>query len=242
MRLNRIYQAIDLDIHQTISLDHEATQHIAQVLRMNVGDPFIIFNGKGGEYSATIIDRTKNNVIIKTTGFHAIERESPLNLHLIQCISRGEKMDWVIQKAVELGVKQITLLISERCGIKLPPDRWNKKQEHWQKIILSACEQCGRNTIPKLHLGDSLGDSPLLGTAPFRFILDPRAGKKLSAIELIDREIILLIGPEGGFTENEMDLAKQNGFTSISLGQRILRTETAGLAAISALQTKFGDF
>lgn len=248
MRLNRIFQNIDLKEQNIIELDSDASKHILQVLRMRMDEPLIIFNGKGGEYSGKIAEITKNRLKVKILSFDPIERESPLDIHLAQCVSRGDKMDFTIQKAVELGVNKITPIISERCGVKLAEDRWEKKQTHWEKIIISSCEQCGRNTIPKLYpvenFGDCppKGDSPQKGTVPFRLILDHHADKKLSDISLTDRSIILLIGPEGGFTENEIDFANQTGFVSVTLGPRILRTETAGIAAISVLQTKFGDF
>lgn len=245
MRLNRVYQAVDLAKNQTLSLDRDAAKHLAQVLRMAVGDSLVLFNGKGGEYSAVIEHIAKNQVAVKIVSFQNIELESPLKIHLAQCISRGEKMDLTIQKAVELGVNEITPIISTRCGVKLSDDRWDKKSDHWQKIIISACEQCGRNTLPVFNQHENLInfiEDSKKNTTSSCFILDHRSEKKLSAITTANHSITLLIGPEGGFTENEIMLATQSNFTPIHLGARILRTETAGFAAISALQTLFGDF
>lgn len=243
MRMTRIYQNCTLNIGEVIQLDSEASNHLINVLRLQAQAPLIVFNGLGGEFSAIISEIKKKNVLVHIENFYPIERESFLKIHLAQVVSRGEKMDLTIQKAVELGVHEITPIISERCEIKLSQERWLKRILHWQKIIISACEQCGRNTIPQLNSIMQFADYISQKSTAIRLILHHRATSSLSVLEHESlKNVDLLIGPEGGFTENEIAESESYHFTGIKLGPRILRTETAGIAVIAALQTKFGDF
>lgn len=241
MRSIRIYQSTELHEGLVVQLDQSATRHIIQVLRLSIGTPLIVFNGKGGEFTASIVELDKRQVKIKIAKFIAIERESTLNLHLAQGIARNEKMDLIIQKAVELGVSRITPLITQHSIIKLSSERWEKRWQHWQNIIISACEQCGRNQVPKLDHPILFNEFISTTNEINKFILHP---EKISDEHKLPAKInaaVLLIGPEGGFSDEEITLAQQRQYISIQLGTRILRTETAGLAGIVALQVKYGD-
>jgi 16S rRNA (uracil1498-N3)-methyltransferase len=242
MRIPRIYQPIDLSSNKVVQLDATAANHLLNVLRLRINDPVIIFNGQGGEYSARVVEIIKRDVFINVAEFHAIDRESPLQIHLAQGISRGEKMDFTIQKAVELGVTEITPIITERCGVKLSQARWDKRFERWQKIIISASEQCGRNTLPRLNKITRFADFITQTDAvQLKLILHPDAKQAIHDLQNDMHNLILFIGPEGGITTTEMQLAQTNNFIGIKLGSRTLRTETAGLAAIAILQAKCGD-
>lgn len=238
----RIFQNIPLAEKQHLTLDTATSHHLLNVLRCKIGDKIIIFNGEDGEFNAEIIDKEKNHVLVFLNSFEQINRESPLYIHLAQAISRGEKMDFTIQKAVELGVNKITPLITEFCNVKLNAERWQKKLQHWQNIIINACEQSGRTKIPEI-------ESPIefkkwLGTKleTTKIILDPNGEKNLSDLKPTDNKICLLIGSEGGFSENEINFAKQQNFIATKFGPRILRTETMALAIIVAIQNRYGDF
>ncbi|OAI49100.1 hypothetical protein AYO45_03445 [Gammaproteobacteria bacterium SCGC AG-212-F23] len=240
---SRIFQAQSLAVNSEIQLDERAYHYLARVLRATVGDTLVLFNGEGGEYLAKIsyLDKKKINVFIEN--FSARECESPLNLHLAQGISRGEKMDFTIQKAVELGVKKITPLFTERCNVKLDDSRSEKRKEHWQSIIISACEQCGRNQLPEILPPISLEKWLTTITSVTGLVLAPEAKQKLSDVVIAtDKPVVLLIGPEGGLTAEEIALVEKNNFSAVHLGPRILRTESAGLAAIAVLQSLVGDF
>lgn len=241
MRNCRIYHPDPLPSQGIVQLTPDAANHVARVLRARVGEALTLFDGHGAEFSASIsaIDKRSVDVIINTR----VERssESPLALHLGQGISRGEKMDLTLQKSVELGVTEITPLITERCGVKLDPKRWEKKWQHWHKVIISACEQCGRNIVPTLHPAIPLRDWLAQQDQCLRLTLHPHAQQSLSQLAPASKAFRLLIGPEGGFTEQEVQLTESTGFKSVRFGPRILRTETAALAVISSLQTLFGD-
>lgn len=240
--MTRIYQAIPLKENCTIELDNNASHHVANVLRAEPNDIVTIFNGLGGEYTGTITTITKKSVHVSISDFNPRETESPLDLCLIQGISRGEKMDFTIQKAVELGVKKIIPVFTERCNVKLDHERLEKRVEHWRAIVISASEQSGRNKLAEVLMPCSLEKLfPTLNTS-WKFVLSPYATKKLNQCE-IDKEqsVALLIGPEGGLSEKEIILAETNGFIGLNVGPRIMRTETAGIAMIAILQNKFGD-
>ena len=242
MAITRIFQPIALQIGSHIRLDESASHHVARVLRADLNDPLTIFNGQGGEYLGNITEISKKNVDVLITDFNPREAESPLALYLAQGISRGEKMDYTIQKAVELGVKKIIPLFTEHCNVKLDEDRREKRLQHWQSIIISACEQCGRNRIPEIVKPDTLENSLPALQADYCFVLAPHAEQKLSQFRIKkNQRVILLIGPEGGLSEQEIQQAKQFNFQPLALGPRVLRTETAAIAAITALQSHFGD-
>ncbi len=237
----RIYQPIPLKTDTAITLDEAASHHVARVLRATLSDEIIIFNGEGGEFEATITEITKKNVIVYIKKFLARDVESPLELWLAQGISRGEKMDFTIQKAVELGVTKIIPLLTERCNVQLNAEKKQKRWEHWQAIIIHACEQSGRTTLPKLSLPEEF--SSWIKKAPkasANFVLTPDA-KNAFKINDIPKTAQILIGPEGGLSAKEIEEACQLGFTPTKLGPRILRTETAGVAALSVLQCLYGD-
>lgn len=249
MRIPRIYQATKFSAGITVSLTADAANHVARVLRLTVGSELRLFNGEGGEYAAKIVEINKKQVLVQIGEYFAVNTESPLKIHLGQAISRGEKMDFVMQKAVELGVTSITPIITERCGVKLSEERWNKRVQHWRAVAVSACEQCGRDKLPIIAEPILLADWLKQANTGVQLVLDPDAGQTLRTIfpigagnNTLIKDVTLLIGPEGGLSEMEIELAKQNNFTSLNLGPRILRTETAGIAAIAALQSWLGDF
>ena len=241
MRIPRIYHPEPLIVDQHISLSADAVNHVANVLRLKPEHPVVLFNGDGNEYSAQLLDVGKRNVTASVDAKLSISVESPLPIHLGQGISRGDRMELVMQKAVELGVTDITPLITERCGVKLNEQRWQKKIHQWQKIIVSACEQCGRNTLPTLHPATQFSDWISQSTRQMRLTLHPRAEKSIRHIQVPTSGVRLLIGPEGGFADSEIYATEQAGFHTVQLGPRVLRTETAALASITALQAMFGD-
>jgi 16S rRNA (uracil1498-N3)-methyltransferase len=240
--ISRIFQTADLASGMQMDLDEGATHHLARVLRAATGDRITVFNGTGGEYTASIIAIHKKKITIEVGMFIPREVESPLNLTLAQGISRGEKMDYTIQKAVELGVKRIIPLITERCSVKLTAERREKRFAHWQSIVISACEQSGRNVVPVLDAPLSLAEWFGRARTVQGFVLAPRANEKLRDVKVIpNTEMALLIGSEGGLSEAEIDQSMRAGLTPLNLGPRILRTETAAVAALTALQCAFGD-
>ncbi|SNY51724.1 16S rRNA m(3)U-1498 methyltransferase [Arsukibacterium tuosuense] len=240
MRIPRIYTPQTLAANSTLQLDDDAANHVGRVLRMQAGQALQLFNGDGNNYTATITEVSKKQVSVNITDAQANPVESPLSIHLGQAISRGDRMDFAIQKAVELGVTEITPLFTERCGVKLDGDRLSKRNEQWQKIAISACEQCGRSVVPTVHPAIQLDQWLAQRTNSLQLTLDPRASATIKTLTA-SQHIRLVIGPEGGFTETEVAATSQADFTGIQLGPRVLRTETAALSAISALQLQFGD-
>ena len=243
MQIPRIYQNQVLAVDQLLLLNDSAKHHLLNVLRLNTGAKLIIFNGEKGQFSGSIQSINKQRCEVLLESFADIDHESPLTLHLGQVISKGERMDFTIQKAVELGVSQITPLFSERCNVKLNAERLVKRMDHWQKIMIHACEQCNRNRLPILHPALSLEQWLLNSSAQLKLILHPE-GQSLSTLASRQSitDIQLVIGPEGGLTDQEIQLASNQQFTTIQLGHRILRTETAAIAAITACQFIWGDF
>jgi 16S rRNA (uracil1498-N3)-methyltransferase len=241
MRISRIYHSQPLNVGELTSLEDEAATHVGRVLRMQATEKLVLFNGLGGQYQATIEAASKKNVTVQITAFDNHCAESPLKIHLGQGISRGDKMEFTIQKAVELGVSEITPLFTERCGVKITGERLNKKLQQWQKIAISACEQCGRNTIPIIHNPLPLSQWLQQISKELKINLHPRATDTIKTLAWPTNGIRLIIGPEGGLSDNEITQTVDNGFGEVTLGPRILRTETAGLTVISALQLQFGD-
>jgi 16S rRNA (uracil1498-N3)-methyltransferase len=241
MRISRIFHPEPLIVDENITLSDDATNHIANVLRAKVGQALVLFNGDGAEYTAHCVDVTKRKVIVCIDSKISLSVESPLYIHLGQGISRGDRMEWVIQKAVELGVSELTPLITERCGIKLSSERWQKKHEQWQKIVISACEQCGRNVLPVLHYPLEFQQWINQSTEQLRLTLHPRAESTFRHKRIPPKGVRLLIGPEGGFSDQEIYQTEESGFQTIQMGPRVLRTETAAVAAIAALQAIHGD-
>lgn len=240
----RFFTDSALALNADIQLSESAAAHATRALRLNVGDNAVIFNGDGFDYACTLTSVKKNAVTATITGANAISNESPLDITLLQGISSGDRMDFTIQKAVELGVKKIQPINSQRSVVKLTQDRAEKRIEHWQNIAISACEQSGRAFVPKvlppLSLENWLSQNPHNNT--MRILLNPVGAKRLTEIQKPDSTIELLIGAEGGLSQGEIDLATSQSFQSIVLGPRILRTETAALTAISVMQSLWGDF
>lgn len=241
MRIPRIYHPEPLQSHQSIQLSDDAAGHVGKVLRMVAGQAIQLFDGSNQIFNAEIVEASKKHVRVLTGEGLVDDRESPLNIHLGQVISRGEKMEFTIQKSIELGVKTITPLISERCGVKLNTERLEKKRQQWQKIAIAACEQSGRNRIPTIRPVMSLAEWCAEPSDELKLNLHPRASQSINRLAQPVTKIRLLIGPEGGLSAAEIALAAEQHFTDILLGPRVLRTETTALTAISALQVRFGD-
>jgi 16S rRNA (uracil1498-N3)-methyltransferase len=240
MRIPRIHTGQALQDNTNLQLEHGPSQHIARALRMRAGDVVTLFNGEGGEYSAEILEVDKKKVLVRTGARQQRDLESTLQIHLGIAVSRGDRMDWVIQKATELGVCELTPLFTERTEVKLAGDRADKKIQHWQQIAISACEQCGRNYLPTVNPLQTLGKWLCTTEAERKFVLHHRADPIGNAGDT-PGSLALLVGPEGGLDGAEIEAAEQAGFSSLRLGPRVLRTETAPLAAIAILQAHWGD-
>ncbi len=241
MRVPRIYHPEKISPARLVTLSEDAAGHVGRVLRMQTGQEIILFDGNGSEYPAELAEISKKAVTAQVGDAVVRDNESPLHLHLGQVISRGDKMEFTIQKSVELGVNTITPLLSERCGVKLDQKRFEKKLQQWQKIVIAACEQCGRNTMPEIRPIMSLADWCSEETDSLKLNLHPRASYSINTLPIPDKGIRLLIGPEGGLSAEEIQMTKNYQFEEILLGPRVLRTETAALTAITALQVRFGD-
>lgn len=242
MRIPRIYHPESLEYQTQCQLSEDAANHVGRVLRMVEGEQLELFDGSNHIYPAIITESNKKSVKVNILGRELSNKESNLKIHLGQVISRGERMEFTIQKSVELGVNVITPLWSERCGVKLDGERMDKKIQQWQKIVIAACEQCGRNVVPEIRPLMKLQDWCAEDDGALKLNLHPRAQHSIKTLPMIPKDgVRLLIGSEGGLSEQEIVQTQQKGFTEILLGKRVLRTETASLAAISALQIYFGD-
>jgi 16S rRNA (uracil1498-N3)-methyltransferase len=240
----RVYVPLVAPEHGVHDLSPEASHHLLHVLRLASGDAVVIFDGNGHEFDATIQRVSKSGMRVKLGPARAIDRESPLEVTLAQGISSGDRMDYTIQKAVELGVHAIQPLTTERSVVRLDAARAAKRIAHWRSVVIAACEQCGRNRVPEIApvsaLPAWLGS---LSAGSLRLTLSPKASVRLATLDRGDTApIILLVGPEGGLAPREEDAAAIAGFTAVRLGPRVLRTETAAVAALAALQTLWGDF
>lgn len=241
MRIPRIYHPEPIEQLGTLVLSDDAAGHVSRVLRMQVGQEVLLFDGSGAQFPAILSEVTKKSACVDVQQRLEHNIESPLNLHLGQVISRGDKMEFTIQKSVELGVNTITPLISERCGVKLDAKRFEKKLSQWQKIAISACEQCGRNIIPQIRPIMTLEQWCQEPSAALKLNLHPRAEYSINTLPEKSQHIRLLIGPEGGLSAEEITMTRDHQFAETLLGPRVLRTETAALTAITALQVRFGD-
>lgn len=246
MRIPRIYQDSELSLNATVILSDDAFGHIVRVLRLSQGDIVTLFNGKKPcQYNAKLINISKKQACVEIISQTDVYNESPLSIQLGQGISRGDRMDFTLQKAVELGVNKITPLFTQRCGVKLSAERLAKKTEQWQKIVISACEQSGRCIVPEVEHPLPLEDWLNQQNVDLKLNLHPKAEHSIMslpfAFEKNSQHVRLLIGPEGGLSDDEISQAKQAGFQDVLLGPRVLRTETAALTAITALQCRFGD-
>ena len=243
MATPRFYHPDTLLPGQFATLTNNAATHASRALRMQVGDEVVLFNGDGNNYHGTLSTINKQAVTANILQAVACDTESPLHITLVQAISSGDRMDFTIQKDVEMGVATIQPVASQRSIVKLAGDRAEKRREHWQNVVISACEQSGRATIPTvampLDLQDWLAQKP---DADSLITLAPDASVTLPQMTAPGHHIHLLIGPEGGLTDDEIRLAAQHGYTTVRMGPRILRTETAALAAIASMQSLWGDF
>lgn len=243
MRLTRVYVDAGLATGQLLSLDGNAANHIARVLRLRAGDELTLFDGQGGEYAAHIKEMRRDTVLVNVAAHRPLERESPCELALAQGISRGERMDWVIQKATELGVARILPLFTERSVVHLDEKQAARKVQHWRSIAIAACEQSGRNRVPEVAAPVGLHDflEARASNAGVGLLLSPRATARIADIATLERGATVLIGPEGGLSDIEQEVALKRGFTPVRMGPRVLRTETAAVCALTLLQQRFGD-
>ncbi len=243
MRITRCPIDVPLQPGQTLLLPEEAANHLARVLRLREGDACVLFNGDGHDYHATLLSAGKREVGVRIERAEALQNESPLPILLLQGIARGEKMDLILQKATELGVAQILPVNAERTEVKLDAARAEKRVAHWNNVVQSACGQSGRARIPAVHAPQSLAAaSAALPADTLRLTLDPQGQHRLSTLQPAPAGgIVIAIGPEGGWSPRDRDQLAAAGFQGLQLGPRVLRTETAGLAAIAALQARLGD-
>jgi 16S rRNA (uracil1498-N3)-methyltransferase len=243
--MRRFYHSSSLKLNTTTALDDFAARHLAQVLRAKVGDRIILFNGDGFDYEAQIKHVDRRDVSVEILNQSANPNESKIRIHLFQALSSNEKMDLVVQKAVELGVQAITPIIASRSQMRLKDEKRDKKLQHWQQIAISACEQSGRAVIPEIYPVSLLTESMnQIDDAALNIMLDPEAKTQLNQLASMDTpsHINVLIGPEGGFSEDEIQLCQSKKVITVNLGPRILRTETAPIATLALLQYLFGDF
>ncbi|WNW12288.1 16S rRNA (uracil(1498)-N(3))-methyltransferase [Pseudomonas sp. DTU_2021_1001937_2_SI_NGA_ILE_001] len=238
MRLSRFFIDAPLSLGEH-TLPEAQAHYIGRVLRMSEGQALQLFDGSGQEYRGTLLEVGKKQVRVQLDEALAGQPESPLRIHLGQGLSRGERMDWAIQKATELGVAQITPIISERCEVRLKDERAEKRQAHWQQIAVSACEQCGRSVVPVIHPPLPLSEWLQRTEADLKLVLHPVA-EALSSHPAPQR-LAFLIGPEGGLSDAEVEQAKAAGYHAARLGPRVLRTETAPVVALSVAQHLWGD-
>ena len=246
MTAPRFYSPVRLSADSSIDLSENAARHACRVLRLRAGDELTLFDGLGGEYAARISEVARERVSVEVLQWRDLECEAPIRLTLVQALQAGEKMDMTMQKAVELGVARIVPVASRRSVVRLDGERALRRLEHWRGVVASACEQCGRNRVPEVAalggLDRWLGQPAASGV--LRLMLVPGAAQTLNdlAIPAPGGEVELLIGAEGGLAPEEVALAAAAGYQGVRLGPRILRTETAGLAALAAIQCLWGDF
>ena len=257
MRLTRVYVETVLAPGAIVELPRETASHLAKVLRARGGDPIILFGGDGREYAGAVESVRGSRVTASVGDGAEVDRESPLAITLVQCVPRGDRMDFIVQKATELGVTRIVPVLSQRSVVRLDAAQAESKAAHWRAVVVNACEQCGRNRLPAIaapvplieYLGSSAAGngspaagSPAAETPAARFVLEPdlEAAAAPAALETA-AHIAVAVGPEGGFGDEELEAFRIAGFRKLWLGPRILRTETAAIAALTWLQTRFGD-
>ena len=244
MRTTRIHVDQPLPLAAELPLPVQAAEHVARVLRMNAGDGLTVFNGDGYDYTATLVNVGKREVTVRIHGREEVANESPLQLTLAQGVARGEKMDLIVQKATELGVARIVPLFTERSEVKLDPARAEKRLQHWRAVATSACEQSGRARVPEVLPAQALQAwlETLAENDAQRLALLPEGTARARAVRFGASGGWLMVGPEGGLGDRDVAMLREAGFLGLRLGPRILRTETAGLAALAALQALHGDF
>jgi 16S rRNA (uracil1498-N3)-methyltransferase len=254
MRLTRCHVPEALRPESDTLLPPATAAHVSRVLRLRAGAPLTLFDGSGGEYEATLVAIERGGAVrVHVGAHHAIEREAPVAITLLQCVVRAERMDWIVQKATELGVTGIVPVTSRHAVVRLEPAAAVRRQQHWLAVAIGACEQCGRNRVPRLETVQSLEQAcrnaaaGAGGKPSTRLLLDPAASRSLSSAVRAPplapgASVTLLVGPEGGLSDDELAVAQQHGFVACGIGPRILRAETAPLAALACLQTLLGDF
>lgn len=242
MQRHRLFIGQPITRNQYLEVDADTAHYLTRVLRMKPGSELTVFEGNGYEYPAVVTEIGKHKTVLRAGEPVLRDVESPLSVRLIQGVSRGERMDLVVQKATELGVHSIIPVITEYTVVKLKPKRAERRLDHWRKIARGACEQCGRNRLPEiagpLALTDYLQEA---STADQRLLLDPGAGTPITSLEDSAAVVDLLVGPEGGLSPSERETAGTFGFHSVSMGPRILRSETAALTALALVQARWGD-
>ncbi len=239
MNLPRFFVDTDLSVGQQLTLPEDVSHHALRVLRLPAGTPLVLFNGRGGEYPAHLAGVGKR-ATAQVEAFDAIERESPLAVTLVQAWVGSDKLDWIVEKAVELGVARVVLMPTTRSVVRLDAQRCAKRLAHLRQLAVSACAQCGRNRVPTVAAAVNMAQA-LEELEGERFVMRPDATSVLGSSSLAARAAAVMVGPEGGFDDAEVRLAEQLGCRSVRLGPRVLRTETAGLAALAVLQTTAGD-
>jgi 16S rRNA (uracil1498-N3)-methyltransferase len=237
-RVPRLYVDAELSPQGEFVLPEDAAHHAARVLRLREGELVLLFDGRGGEYQARLSMPRRGQVVAEIGGRRDVERESPLAVTLVQAVSSGEKMDFTIQKAVELGVAAIQPVLTAKSVVRLSAEREAKKLAHWRRVAIAACEQCGRNRIPEIR--EPVALERYRPGAGSKILLSPSGAGKLA--DLAKGPVVLAAGPEAGFSDGEEQLLLRAGFQPVRLGPRILRTETAALAALAALNALAGDF
>ena len=243
MRLTRVYVEPPVTPGKPLIVEGSAANHITRVLRLRNGDALTVFDGTGGEFDARIVEFRKESVLVSVEEHRTLDRESPLSLTLAQGISRGERMDWIIQKATELGASRIAPVFTKRSVVRLDEKQAERKLQHWRAIAVAACEQCGRNRIPELPAPVDVFELLAAPGTPghTRLLLSPSGDLRIDDLKDVGKGITVLIGPEGGLEDAEHDVAIRAGFRPVRLGPRILRTETAAIAALTIIQRYFGD-
>lgn len=241
MRFTRFYYPQSLAGQTLVELDEAAAHHAAKVLRLTLGDGIVLFDGNGGEYAARIAGVSKHAVSAAIERHLAVEREASTQVCVAQAVSTGERMDFTLEKCTELGAASFQPVIAQRSVVRLSEERAQRRREHWQRVVISACEQCGRNRVPPVAPVTDLHEWLTAPSAATRVVLAPEAKQRLGEAVQAAANIELLVGPEGGFTDDELAAAMRAGYTAVSLGPRVLRTETAAAAALAALHALRGD-
>lgn len=245
MRSIRLFADLPLEPGRSAALPDGAAAHAVRVLRLRTGDVITLFNGDGHEYPARLVSASTREVRAEVVSRESPTRESPLRITLIQALARGEKMDWILQKATELGAARIVPVTTERSEVKLDAARGEKRLEHWRAVVIAACEQCGRNALPRIDAPADLASWLKSNVPPepvARWMLHPEGASGPRDVQASSPTTLeLAIGPEGGFGETDLAALRAHGFRELALGPRILRTETAGIAALAALQALRGD-
>jgi len=239
--MTRLYLPQTLTSGSTLDLPDEAFRHLVQVLRMQTGESLTVFNGQGGEYAATLATASRKGATLSIGEHNPVSREAPIHVTIAQCVSKGDRMDYALQKSTELGAAGFIPLLSARGVVKLDGERWEKKVEHWRGVVVGAAEQSGRTQVPTVTAPETLERFVAAPREGLKLILAPGGDCSLAALP-ITSTLTALVGPEGGFSPQELDLADRHGWQRVGLGPRILRTETAPVALLAALMALHGDF